>query len=517
MRFRPIWHGGILSADRRTFRVLAIVLSLATFLIAGLGGRPSLTSAQAGPFKIGEKLTYLISYDRFKDSGFAEMHVVSAGKLAGRDAIELRSKIKTNDYVSAALFLVDESRSVFADPVSGLPLFIRISKNGGVSPVETVNNFLERPSTEFDLLTLIYGIRRNGGNGSFQLYEGGKSYLVTSQTGAAEKVKTDAGEFESTVSLIQSEYFAEMGVTNLRVNFSSDDSRLPVLIRFVAGRGEFRMSLAGVRNEPLPATTPSATPVKTPVADVSPTPKPKATPKAYIENQPLGADIPFKLGESLEFALTNKGQTAGKFVLAVNERKQVAVDGQNRDSLLLSATITEATVDSTLFRAGNSFKTWVGPDDIQPLVSVANFTGQLSILNQSVKFDQDRGIATPDGKPAIQVPVNTHSVLSLLYAARSFNLRPSKDATNPVNDTRVAVYLGDQFYVFMLRPANARIITLRGEKVSAQMISVFTGNPQFDELGIKFWLSNDDRRTPLRIVAGEYQADLLSEKSDAAP
>jgi len=91
-------------------------------------------------------------------------------------------------------------------------------------------------------------------------------------------------------------------------------------------------------------------------------------------------------------------------------------------------------------------------------------------------------------------------------------LKPSKDFSNPVNDTRVAVFLGTKAYVFTLRPSNADIINLQGEKVSAQLISITTGNPAIDVLNLRLWLSNDEKRLPLRLAAGSYQADLISEK-----
>ncbi len=93
------------------------------------------------------------------------------------------------------------------------------------------------------------------------------------------------------------------------------------------------------------------------------------------------------------------------------------------------------------------------------------------------------------------------------------NLKPSKDADNPVNDTRVAVFWDAQTYVFTLRPAVADIITLKGEKISAQMVSISTGNPQLDQLNLRIWLGNDQSRLPLRFSIGSYQADLVSEKT----
>ena len=92
-------------------------------------------------------------------------------------------------------------------------------------------------------------------------------------------------------------------------------------------------------------------------------------------------------------------------------------------------------------------------------------------------------------------------------------MKPSKDLSNPVNDTRVAVFWNARPYVFVLRPSNPDTITLDGEKVGAQMISINTSNPQLDALSIKVWLSTDDRRVPLRFTAGTFQADLVSESN----
>jgi hypothetical protein len=90
-------------------------------------------------------------------------------------------------------------------------------------------------------------------------------------------------------------------------------------------------------------------------------------------------------------------------------------------------------------------------------------------------------------------------------------LKPSKDPNNPVNDTRVAVFVDSQPYVFTLRPSNGEIINLKGEKNAAQLITVTTGNPSIDQLGARIWLSLDEKRLPLRLTVGNYQADLISE------
>ncbi|MEJ7743987.1 MAG: DUF3108 domain-containing protein [Nocardioidaceae bacterium] len=179
------------------------------------------------PFRIGERLTYNISFEKFNNAAFAEIVVVSRGKLGDKNAVELRSKIKTSEIVSAAFYLLDETRKTFASAETGLPLYVIKTSNVGVSPKETVSNFLVSPTSNFDLLTLIYGARTFGGIGTFSLQEDDRIYTISFQNTVGETVKTDAGEFDTTVSTVNSPYLTELGITNLRINFSVDTARVP--------------------------------------------------------------------------------------------------------------------------------------------------------------------------------------------------------------------------------------------------------------------------------------------------
>jgi hypothetical protein len=114
------------------------------------------------------------------------------------------------------------------------------------------------------------------------------------------------------------------------------------------------------------------------------------------------------------------------------------------------------------------------------------------------------------GPNRVDAPVGTHTLLSLIYAIRSFNLSPSKDRLNPVNDTRVAVFWQDKAYVFMLRPFEPESVTVNGQKVMAQKITIKTNNVQLDQLGFTLWLSSDPSRTPLMISFGPYHAELIA-------
>lgn len=468
----------------------------------------------ATPFRIGEHLTYSISFEQFNNAAFAEIYTVSRGKLGERDAVELRAKIKTNETVSAVFYLLDESRTTFAAAETGLPLYIRKTLNDGVLPRETINNYTVAPTLNYDLLTLIYKARIGGGVGNFALQEDDKIYNVSllnapnnKGKNKSGKIKTDAGEFETTVSTVESEYLTEKGITNLRINFSADEARIPVLIQFKTAKGDFRAQIASIQTTaPEVSTELTPAPLQTPRPQA--TPKPIATPTPYVENEPLLSDLAFALGETLEYRVSTNGQLLGLVTLQAKERKQFS----GLDSLLLTAAVTETQPGQQVLVLNDGIRAQVNPESLAPQRIELKFTGSLSAYNNTAQFDQRTGFATYNNTNRVEIPVGTHSLLSLAYAIRSFNLKPSKDLNNPVNDTRVAVFLDTKSYVFTLRPSNADIINLQGEKISAQLISISTGNPAIDAFNLRLWLSNDEKRLPLRLAAGAYQADLISEK-----
>ncbi len=464
------------------------------------------TSAQTNSqFKVGERLTYNISFEKFEDAAYAEIYVVSKGKLDGKDAVELSARIKTLNLVSAAFYLFDESRSSFVSEQTGLPLYIRHTSNKSGLPKEKISNFLNSPTTNFDLLSLIYKVRNSGGAGSFSVLENETVYNFDFAATGGEIVKTDLGDFETTVSTVQSNYLNDLGIANFRVNFSNDEKRIPVLIRFKTEKGNFNARIASIQNLE-PEASPTVTETLTPV--VTPTRTPTPTPTPYIENLPLSTDLPFVLGETLEFRVTEGTQNHGKVILQVKERKEF--DGE--DSLLLIAGVSEIGQGSRLFNIQDGIETQVDPYTLTPKQVKIGLNGSFSIFNQTADFDQELGKVVYNGSNEVDVPIGTHSILSLAFAVRNFNLKPSLDQQNPVNDTRVAIFIGSQAYVLTLRPSNTSIIDLEGKKVPAQLISIQTGNQSIDRLNLRLWLSSDRGRLPLRFAFGNYQADLVSSK-----
>lgn len=465
--------------------------------------------ASVSRLRIGEKLSYNISFGKFRNAGNADMFVVSQGKIGATEAVEIRARIKTFDLVSAAFVLLDESRTVYASPETVLPVYVSKISHTGPIPKESVENYLTIPNSNFDILTLIYKARENGGSGSYRLFENDQLYTATLQNVGAERLKTEIGEFDTTVSTVQSEWLTANGIKDLRINFVADEHRVPVMIRFKTPRGEFSAVISAISvpepEAPVPAATP--TPIPTPVVAI--TPKPTPTPTAYIDDAPLLAELGFQLGETLDYRITAAGKPVGTITLNARERKLF----EKVDSLLLTATITAVEQGNPVITLGQAAKAQVDPNTLTPIWTESKFVSAAVGPKQTVTFDKRTGAIAFGGPKPIDGPIGTHSIVSLLYAMRSFNLKPSKDLTNPVNDTRVAVFWDSKPHIFTLRPSNPELILINGEKVSAQLITINTNNPQLDALSPKVWLSTEER-VPVRISIGGFQAELIWQKSN---
>jgi hypothetical protein len=425
--------------------------------------------------------------------------------LSGRDAIELRSKVKTLEMVSAAFFQIDENRVIYVAPDTGIPIYIVNTDNSGPLPKVTVIDHLAQPASHFDLVSMMYKVRESNGNGTMSFVE--KDQVFTANFTPLERpenVRTEAGFFDTTVVLVQSDFLTAQGISHFRINLSVDEYRVPVLVRFRTPKGEFRISLTSIGLPDSGVTPPvmvPITPTSTPVVI-----KPVVTPDMSFDNRPLAPELGFQLGESLDYHVTSGGIPAGVITLSAKERRSF----QNADSMLLTATVTRIYPGAQALRLGDGARVQVDPNTLAPQWLETKFATALPGFNQTVTFDTKKGGFSIAGDKPADGPVGTHNIISLIYAMRSFNLKPSKDPSNPVNDTRVAVFWETRPYIFTLRPSLPEDIVINGEKVSAQLISINTGNPQLDSFAPRVWLATDTR-VPLRFAAGTYQADLLTQ------
>ena len=461
-------------------------------------------------FNIGERISYEIGFEKFDNVAYAETEVVSRGRFADRDAVELHGKFRTQNFIAERFTFVDEDRTTFVAADTGVPIYSTVSSNiSGLPEVTTYDN-RNTGSTALDILSLIYRIRQSAGTGTATINENGRTYAVSFSTSGTAKISSALGDFETTVVSVTGDYFTERGFTAVTINLTMDQDRVPVAFSARLGKKEeFRGVVASLSNttpdtaEPAPVPTPTPTPVP------NPTPRPVPTPEVYVNDQPLSTDLAFKLGERLEYRITKSGVPIGLMTLDAKERRQVF----NKDSLLLTATITGIDQANQIFKLNDSVRAQVDPYSLTPHSIELKFGGALSNYNAIALFNAAANSITVNANQRIDSPAGTHSVLSLLYAMRSFNLKRSPDPQSPVNDTRVAVFWDGAVNVFTLRPANGEELTINGKKIGAQMISITAADPKISGLNPKVWLTNETPRVPVRITIGEYQFDLNSQKN----
>lgn len=460
------------------------------------------------PFNIGERISYEIAFEKFKNVAYAETEVVSRGRFADRDAVELYGKFKTQNFIAERFTFVDEERTTFVAADTGVPIYSTVSSNiSGLPEVTTYDN-RTTGSTALDILSLIYRIRQSAGTGTATINENGRTYAVSFSTTGTAKISSAVGDFETTVVSVTGDYFTERGFTAITVNLTMDQDRVPVAFSArSAKKEEFRGLIASLSNTLPDTIEPVPTPTPTPMPN--PTPRPVPTPEVYVNDQPLSTDLAFKLGERLEYRITKSGVPIGLMTLDAKERRQVF----NKDSLLLTATVTGIDQANQIFKLNDSVRAQVDPYSLTPHSIELKFGGALSNYNAIALFDAAANSITVNANKRIDSPAGTHSVLSLLYAMRSFNLKRSPDPQSPVNDTRVAVFWDGAVNVFTLRPANGEELTINGKKIGAQMISITAADPKISGLNPKVWLTNETPRVPVRITIGEYQFDLNSQKN----
>jgi hypothetical protein len=205
------------------------------------------------------------------------------------------------------------------------------------------------------------------------------------------------------------------------------------------------------------------------------------------------AGLPFAAGEQLNFNiyLENVAQPVGLASFQVRPRAQYF----GRDGLMLTGKAQTVGTAQTLLSANDQLTTYVDPTTLLPYRFEMILHESRKQANQIVILDQDKGNATTETGTRIEVPVGTYDLLSVFYALRSFNLRsPKPNAVSLLVNNRARTL----FITFLKRET----IDLGGQQVPALQLSLTTDDAQPDRNGLRLWVSDDQRRLPLRLTAG---------------
>ena len=522
------------------------------------------TSFSRAPYGVGERLTYDVSFANFVSAAHIELWVAGHGMYFDRDGIQLRAHVETTGAVNAALYSLNEDYISFVASENGQPYRTQQLRHEGGGNETTSLGSGATSATEytpskvgsgqfpgsFDFLSSLYRMRalslEDKARYAFVLSKGGEAYDAELKVTGHRVVKTNAGSFSTIVTLLRFPHYSALDDYHVQIFFSDDVRHVPVLFTARHPAGEIRADLA---SSELPGANPSEVDLTQPEVaasqpQIQPAPDPSidnpggipgipgipmahgdkpstttipslppstVTPKATVPGRKNGdlatprvtappisptalpAGLPFAAGEQLNFNiyLENVAQPVGLASFQVRPRAQYF----GRDGLMLTGKAQTIGTAQTLLSADDQLTTYVDPNTLLPFRFEMALQESRRRANQVVVLDQDKGNAVTETGARMEIPVGTYDLLSAFYALRSFNLKsPKPNAVSLLVNGRARTL----FITFLKR----EMIELGGQQVPALQLSLTTDDAQPDRSGLRIWISDDQRRLPLRLTAG---------------
>jgi hypothetical protein len=457
-------------------------------------------------YRVGERLTYNVSFSNFPDAAHVEVEVVSRGMHFGRDAIQLRAHVETNGVINVALFAINNDYTTYIDPATGLPFRSEESARDAIRSSDSVQDFNQSAGNEaipskqkgfpgtYDFISAFYRARAlplaAGGVYDFTVRGQGVDYQAELKVVGHDTIRTNVGSFPAIVTEVKA---SGSPLKNIRIYFSDDERRVPVLVRARVRSGDLTAELAG--SELIKPPEEIATP--TPKIVAAPAPKPVEQPAALAEN------LPFKIGEQLNYQvfIGTNNTPMGSASFQVRGRQRYF----DHDGVFLNVTAQTTGAAASVFVARDQIESYVDPKAFLPFRTVMSLVEGRRRLNQTLTVNQDQGVATSDAGARIEIPVGTHDYLSFFYMLRTFNFAAKKRHA-------LAVLVENKPKTLFVEALDKQVIQLGNQRVPAIGLSITTDDPEPDKYQLRMWISDDRQRLPLRLTCttklGPLRADL---------
>jgi len=506
-----------LSLNPRVVLNLTILLLALSLPVSGQennGAQP--VPFSIAPYKIGEHLTYDVSFSNFLSVAHVDVQVVSRGVFAGRDSLQLRAHAETTGVVNVALFSIDNDYITYVDPTNGLPFHSQETVRNATRSNDIYLDLNQPAGTDaipprqksfpgmYDVLSAFYRVRALplavGSVYTMTVRGESQNYDVEVKVGGTEVVRTNVGSFPSIATQVKVNGNSSP-FKNARVYFSDDERHVPVLITARISTGELKVELAGSEFiKPALIPSPSPTP---PVAIATPTPTPIPKATSIVPTLVAPIDWPFSIGEQLNYQvfIGNSNTPLGLATFQVRGRARYF----DRDGLYLSVTAQTTGAAARVFVANDSVDSYVDPKSLLPYRTVMNLAEGKRRLNQTLTVNQDYGAVTTDKGQRLEIPIGTHDYVSLFYVLRTFNLAPPKR-------NAISLLVENKPKTLFISSLKRETIELSQQRIPAIALSLTTDDPQSDKYQFRVWISNDKRRLPLRLTCqtelGILRADL---------
>lgn len=480
--------------------------------------KPIASSAPFNPavYRVGERLTYDVSFASFVSAAHVELFVAGRGQYFGREGIQLRAHVETSGVINVALLALNNDYTTYVDATTGLPYRTQqvVREAGRTSEASTDYN--QPAGTEaipaklstgdfpgtFDLLSAVYRLRAmplaEGSAFSLTARNETQEYQAEVRIIGRQLIKTNVGSFNTLVARVS----ANQGpLMNIRVYLTADEWHVPVLLTAKLKDGEIRAELAAseLAAPPKPSPTPAVAPLPTDG-------RPPVTTRVPAETAPTTStnlNLPFKVGEQLNYQvyLGNSDQAVGSLSFSVASRGRYF----DRDGLLFTATAQTTSAGARVYFVNDKYSSYVDPETLLPFRTELKIAEGKWRDTRGYNIDQDRGAVTTDSSRKIEIPVGTHDLLSAIYAIRTFDLLPKRQ-------NAISILAITQPRTLLITAQQRETITLGGQAIPALLLTLATDDGKLEPLQLRIWVGDDWRRLPLRIAAmtplGPVHADL---------
>lgn len=471
------------------------------------------------PYRVGEHLTYNVSFSNFVSVAHIELLVAARGTFFGREGIQIKGHVETVELVNAALFAINNDYITYVEPATGLPYHGQQMLREASRTAETAADFNqpagiaalppkrlgESPGT-YDFLSAVYRVRalplKEASTYYLNVRNENENYQLEVKIKGREVVKTNVGSFDAIACVVWLRSNGGSNKYGMTAYFSDDERHVPVLVTARHPAGEIRTELAASEFIATPAVPPPPGPTPTPPS-TPPRQSPTAIPVEPAAEEATLEGLPFKVGEQLNYQvfLPNIPASVARASFQVRARSKYF----DHDGLWFTVSAQTSNALQHLFVANDVMSSYVDPKALLPFHTEFNFTEGRRRFNVKLAINQDYGTATTETGDKIEIPVGTHDYLSFFYALRTFNLSPPKRSA-------ISILVNNKPKTLFITALKRETVQLGSETIPAIQVSLTTDDAQGDKFQLRAWISDDKRRLPLRLTAvtelGPLRADL---------
>ncbi|MFN0113038.1 MAG: DUF3108 domain-containing protein [Blastocatellia bacterium] len=496
--------------------------------------------------RVGERLTYNVSFSEFAVAGRIEMEIVEQGNFFGQEGYQIRTKGESMGQVRSLFGDIDHQYTAYVNPRTALPYRLVSSvKQGGKLVEETVtfdhgkqqatfsdDSSINIPSGTFDLTSLLYAMRLQGvpesGKQKFSALVGKEVVEFEAVSKGREQMVTQTG----TYTAIQVKLYPQNKQHKKYrgyVWFSADAQRLPIAVRATMPFGELRADLTNatiaVRNatplakvkEWIDESGQNRSPSSGAASSAGATngagnktlvlvDPPGSKPAGANGNADPSPNLPFGVGERLSYEVAwGQFNSVGKVSFEVRQQGML---GASRVFELYGEASTVGAARS-LISVNDQANSFVMVDSLLPVKTDLRLREGRRTKLTSANYDWAAKAANLSSGTSVQIQPGTLDLLSLFYSIRAADLKVGK--------TQLFRFLDANH-----RMQSVTVNVMKQESIGGPMgtrdtlqLDIVTPSPT-QILVAQVWVSNDSKKLPIYFATRSRFGELRFQMTSAS-